>query len=96
MDYSSSFDELLLKDNSFRIHDRNQQKPAMEIFKVKLGLAHEIMKNVFPIIKNPHELRNETKFKSRNGHTIWYDTKKLEKLGKNYICKNFAKIISVK
>ena len=70
MDYSSSFDELLLKDNSFRIYDRNQQKPAMEIFKVKLGLAHEIMKNVFPIIKNPHELRNEIKFKSRNGHTI--------------------------
>ena len=56
----------------------------------------KLWKTFFPIIKNPHDLRNETKFKSRNGHTIRYDSKNLEKLGKNYICKNFAKITSVK
>ena len=33
-DYTSSFDELLFKDNSFRIHHRNLQKLAIEIFKV--------------------------------------------------------------
>ena len=71
-DYTSFFDELLLKDNSFRIHHRNLQKFAIEIFKVKLGLAAEIMKNVFPIIENPYDLRNETKFKSRNVHTVRY------------------------
>ena len=48
-DYTSSFDELLLRDNSFRIHHRSLQKLAIEIFKVKLGLAPKIMKNVFPI-----------------------------------------------
>ena len=69
-DYTSSFDELLLKDNSFRILLRNLQKLAIEIFKVKSGLAPEIMKNSFPIIENPYELRNETKFKSRNVHTV--------------------------
>ena len=46
-DYTSCFDELLLKDNSFRIHHRNLQKLAIEIFKVKLGLAPEIMTIVF-------------------------------------------------
>ena len=46
-DYSSSFDELQLKDNSFRIHQRNLQKPAIEIFRVKLGIAPETMKNSF-------------------------------------------------
>ena len=71
-DYTSSFDELLLKDNSFRIHHRNLQKLAIEIFKVKLGIAPQIMKNVFPIIDNPYNLRNETKFKSRNVHTVRY------------------------
>ena len=35
-DYTSSFDELLLKGNSFRIHQRNLRKLAVEIFKVKL------------------------------------------------------------
>ena len=64
-DYTSSFDELLFKDDCFRIHHRNLQKLAMEIFKVKLGI-------VFPIIENPYDLRNQTKFKSRNVNTVWY------------------------
>ena len=46
-DYTNSFHELLLKDNSYRIHHGNLQKLAIEIFKVKLGLAPEIMKIVF-------------------------------------------------
>ena len=72
--YTSTFDELLLKDNSFRIHHRNLQKLAIKIFKVKLGLATEIMKNIFPIIENPYNLRNEAKFKLRNAHivSIWH------------------------
>ena len=57
-DYTSTFDELLLKDNSFRIHHRNLQKLAIEIFKVKLGSAPEIIRNIFPIIENPYDLRN--------------------------------------
>ena len=51
-DYTCSFDELLLKDNSFVIHHCNLQKLAIEIFKVKWNLAPEIMKNVFPITEN--------------------------------------------
>ena len=31
------------------------------------------MKNVFSIMENPYELRNETKFKSRNVNTVRYD-----------------------
>ena len=55
-DYTTSFDELLLKDNYFRIHHRNLQKLAIEIFYVKLGLSPEIMRNVFLIIENPYDL----------------------------------------
>ena len=73
-DYTSSFHELLLKDNSFRIHHRNLQKFAIEILKTELGLAPEVMKIFFPIIENPYDLRNETKFKSRNVHTVRYGT----------------------
>ena len=45
--YSSSFDELPVKDNSLRIHQNKLQKLAIEILQVKLGLPPEIMKNVF-------------------------------------------------
>ena len=50
----------------------NLQKLAIEIFKVKLAIAPEIKKNVFPIIKNPCDLRKEAKFKSRNANTVRY------------------------
>ena len=63
---------LLFKDKSFRIHHCNLQKLEIEIFKVRLGLAPEIMKNVFQIIENPYDLGNETKFKARNVHTVRY------------------------
>ena len=39
-----------------------------------MGLAPEIMKNVFPIIDNPYDLRNKTKFKSRNVNTVRHGT----------------------
>ena len=51
---------------------RNLQKLGIEVFRVKLGLAPEIMKNIFPIIENPYDLRNKVKFKSRNVHTVRY------------------------
>ena len=60
--------------NSFRIYHRNLQKLAIEIFKVKLDIAPAIMKDFFPIIDNPYDLRNESKFKSRNVNTVRYST----------------------
>ena len=58
-DYASCFDQLLLKNNCFGILYRNLQKLTIEIFKVKLGLAPQIMKNVFPIIENPYDSRKK-------------------------------------
>ena len=71
-DYNSSFDELLEKDNSLRIHDRNLQKLVTEIFKVKMNLGPEIMKEVFEIVEDSHTLRNEIKLKSRKIHSVRY------------------------
>ena len=51
-DNSLSFAELLEKDNSFTIHQRNLQVLATEIFKLENGLAPGIMKEVFEI-QNP-------------------------------------------
>ena len=37
--YESFFDQLLLKDNSFKIYCHNLQKLAVEIFKLKHNIA---------------------------------------------------------
>ena len=58
-DYTSSFDDLLATDNSFKIHQKNLQKLAIEIFKVKKGIAPAIMINIFEFNDNPYSLRNE-------------------------------------
>ena len=66
------FEELLAKDGSFKIHDCNLQRLLIEIFKVKMKLAPEIMNEVFHIIGSPNPLRNELRFKSRNICTVRY------------------------
>ena len=38
-DLNLTFDELLTKDGSFKLHDRNLQRLLIEIFKVKMKLA---------------------------------------------------------
>ena len=71
-DYNSSFDELLEKDNSYKIHDRNLEKQVTGIFKVKMNLGPEIMKEVFEIVEGPHALRNKRKLKSKKIHSVRY------------------------
>ena len=71
-DYNCSFDELIEKDNSYMIHDRNLQKLLTKIFKVKMNLGPEIMKEEFGIGEGPHALRNELKLKSRKIHSVRY------------------------
>ena len=73
-DYNSSFDELLEKDSSCKIHDRNFQKLVTEIFKVKMNLVPEIMKEVFKIVESPYALRNELRLKSRKTHSVRFGT----------------------
>ena len=71
-DNESNFQELLQKDNSITIHQRNLQKLVIEMFKVSIGEAPEIMKTVFEIADNHYDLRNDTNFKSRNIRTVKY------------------------
>ena len=46
-DYASSFTELLEKDNSKTIHNRNIQLLATELLKVKNGLSPPFIKEIF-------------------------------------------------
>ena len=48
-DYNSAFKELLRKDSSLTIHQRNLKLLVTEIFKVKIGCVPDIMKEIFEI-----------------------------------------------
>ena len=52
-DYASSFTELLVKDNSRTIHNRNIQLLATELFKVKNGFSPPFMNEIFVELWNP-------------------------------------------
>ena len=73
-DHSSTFNELLAKDSSFKIHDRHLQKLLIEIFQVKMKLAPEIMNEVFDFIECRYPRRNELRSKLQNIRTIRYGT----------------------
>ena len=71
-DFKSSFQELLVKDNSVTIHQKNLQKLVTEIYKVKNNLAPELMKEVFEFIEKPYLLRENEHFKIERIHTSRY------------------------
>ena len=67
-DYASSFTELLEKNNSATIHNRNIQLLVTELFKVKNGFSPPFMNKIF--VENAqyyYDLRKKTEFRRSNG-----------------------------
>ena len=74
-DFKSPFEGLLMKDNSFSIHERNIQSLAIEIYKFFNGLSPSFQNNVFhKNISNSYDLRNHKELYSRNPETVRYGT----------------------
>ena len=70
-DDTSLFDELLIKDKSFKIHHRNIQRLALEMYKVKHDISPLIMKNIFvPQNFNKYNLRAQTDFTLPSVNTV--------------------------
>ena len=61
-DNISSFKDLLKKDRSFTIHQRNIQSLAIELFKVKGNLSNNIMYDIFQTKKINYNLRSQISF----------------------------------
>ena len=79
-DNTSSFYELLHKDSSFRIHHRNIQKLALEIYKVKHRIAPKIMCELFNEANVPYNLCQDVRFCSYNVRTVLYGSETLSYL----------------
>ena len=71
-DQKSTFKDLLNMDQSFTIHERNLQKLAIEMYKVKNNLSPSFMKIIFPLSNNPYHLRNRQIYATENIRTVSY------------------------
>ena len=60
-DFDSSFEGLLGRNSSRTLHQQNLQKLMTEIFKVKTGIAPELMKGVLEFTDVSYNLRNQSK-----------------------------------
>ena len=78
-DYASSFKELLVKDGSVCIHHRNIQLVAVEMYKFKNNLSHEILNDLFRL--NPNPVRAGRDFYRPNVNTVFMGEGSLRYLG---------------
>jgi len=81
-DRKSTFEDLLIKDNSVTVHFQNIRAMMVEMFKIKLGVAPELMNDVFEqCVQSNYDLRGSRDFKSRSIKTVYYGESSLSCLG---------------
>ena len=69
-DYNPKFSELLSKDKSVTIHQRNLHLLATEIFKTKNELNSKVIEKIFTFKNVDYNLRNNTSLKIGNLQTV--------------------------
>ena len=81
-DCKSSFKELLQKDRSITIHQKNLQHLAIEIYKVKMGISAKIKSEIFRFSKNfVYSLRSGVQFEKPSINTVPFGSKSTVYLG---------------
>ena len=80
-DNTSTFQELLNKDNSVSIHHRNLQVLATEMFKIHRGLSPEILRETSVSKTSSYNLRRNDTFGKRKVHYVYHGTESLLFLG---------------
>ena len=71
-DNISSFQQLLQKDESKTIHQRNLQVLVTEIFKIKIGTVPSVLTELLVYRSSYYSLRNPSEFKRAHKNTVKY------------------------
>ena len=88
-----SFDDLLKKDKSVSIQQKNLQILATEICKTKNDLGPKIIKDTFHFIQKPCNLRNDPKLQTRRNRKYTSESVKCIRNRKHILaCPNIFKI----
>ena len=80
-DRTSTFEELLNKDNSVSIHYTNLQVLVTELYKVKSNMAPKILNEIFQNRTSSYNLRTNSSFAVRLVHSVYHGTESLLFLG---------------
>ena len=81
---SPSFRELLERDKSVAIHERNVQVLLTEIFKVKSRVAPEIMTEIFKLKDHSDDLRKNNWIERRIIKSCKCDSETVSNLGAKF------------
>ena len=73
-DNNSTFHELLENDNAVTIHQRNLQRLAIELYKVKSQISPLPVQEMFKVHDNVYDLRKKRCWETSNVRTVHYGT----------------------
>ena len=76
-----TFQELLQKDDSVTIHQKNLQKLATEMFRIKNNLSPLPMQELFTEKIHQHNLRHQRSWETFNLRTVKYGTETIRHMG---------------
>ena len=80
-DKTSTFQQLLEKDNCISINHRNLQILATEMFKISNNLSPNIVKQIFQERFVPYNLPRNNSFASRQVNSVYHSTESVSFLG---------------
>ena len=75
-----SFNDLLKEDKSVKIHQKNLEILAAEIYKVKNDLGPKIMADIFHFVEKPYNLRNNSIIQRQANRTVYFGTESISSL----------------
>ena len=75
-----TFQELLAKDKSVSVHQKNLQLLANEIFKSKTGVSPELMNHIFHFMERSYNLRSDYTLERKRDHTFYHGSESLSSL----------------
>ena len=67
-----TYQQLLEMENSYTIHERNLQKVATEMYKIKHNLSPKLMNDLFTLYEDPEDLRENKNFLIPKVRTVNY------------------------
>ena len=80
-DRNSSFEELFRKESSLTIYQKNLKLLVTEMFKVKIGCALDIMKEIFEIDDRNYNFRHDVLIKRCNSRSVYFGTEIVSFIG---------------
>ena len=70
-DHTSNFQELLQRDNSVTIHQKNIQAPAIIMYKIVNNIAPTILSELFSFSNVNYNLRSGSQFHRPSANIVW-------------------------